>query len=78
MREEDPAVLGQLGARAPPGEQAHTEGRFEGGDPLGDGLLADAQADRGLAEVAVLGDGDERPDRGQIQIRRTCMHNRRL
>ncbi len=62
MRQEGPAVLGERGTGRRPLEEGGAELRLQGGDPLRDGLLADAQAGGGVLELAVLGDGHECPD----------------
>ncbi len=62
MRQEGPPVLGERGTGRRPFEEDGAELRLKNGDPLRDGLLADAQAGGGVLELAILGDGYECPD----------------
>jgi hypothetical protein len=71
VREERPAVLGELRPGAGAEEQPDAEVGLQLRDALGDGLLADRQAVRRLAEVPVLGDGHEGPDRAEIEVQRS-------
>ncbi|GAA1011834.1 hypothetical protein Aple_013380 [Acrocarpospora pleiomorpha] len=59
MREECLAVHGECGAVPAPGEQGNTEEVLKGGDPLGHGLLGDAELVRRVLKLAVFSDEDE-------------------
>jgi hypothetical protein len=68
VRQEGAPVLGERGAGRRPLEQGGAKRRFEGGDTLRHGLLADVQAVGGALELPFLGDRHECPDRFDVHF----------
>jgi hypothetical protein len=68
VRQEGGAVLGQPGPGPGAVQQRRAQVGFEPGDPLGHGLLGHPEAVRRVGEMTVVDDGEEGPDRAEIQL----------
>jgi len=68
VRQEGRAVLGQPAPGPGAVQQRRAEVGLQPGDPLGHRLLGHAEAVGGVGEMPVVDDGQEGPDRTEVQL----------